>query len=106
MRRLLMFVVLGLIGLGLLAPAAYAGGTTTRESYAARGFYASWRDRQKISSDAYYRISWYVSAYDESEGSQSRFRAYVSRYVSRCAVVTTNRVRCHTVSRLSGVRRD
>jgi hypothetical protein len=106
MRRFLIFVFLSLLGLGLVAPDAAAGGKPTRETYNERGFYTSWRDRQKISADSYYRISWYVSAYDAFEGSEQRFRAYVSRYQSRCDVVTNARVRCHTVSRLVGFRRD
>jgi hypothetical protein len=106
MRRFLVFVFLSLVGLGLVAPAAAAGSKPRRETYDEQGFYTSWRERQKISADSYYRISWYVSAYDAFEGSEQRFGAFVSRYQSRCDVVTSARVRCHTVSRLVGVRRD
>jgi hypothetical protein len=105
MRRFFVFVVSSLIGVSLFAPSASAG-TYTRETYSAQGFYASFGQRQRIDSDSYYRIRWYVSAYDSFEDKDERFRAYVSRYVSQCDVVTNSRVRCHTVSRLSGVRQS
>jgi hypothetical protein len=106
MRRFLVFVFLGIMGLGLLAPAAAAGSKPTKERYASSGFYTSWRQRERISSDAFFRISWYVSAYDAMEGQREFFSTYVSRYVSRCRVESNGHTRCHTVSRLFGVRRD
>ena len=106
MRRFLVFVLLGFLGLGLVAPAAAAAGKPTKERYAATGFYTSWRQRERISSDAFYRISWYVSIYESQEGQRKFFSAYVSRYVSKCKIESGQHTRCHTVSRLFGVRRD
>ena len=106
MRRFLVFVVLAVMAIGSIAPAAIAGGKPHKSRYSSSGFYTSWRERQRISSDSYYRISWYVSAYASQEGRRDFFSAYVSRYQSKCTVETTSRTRCHTVSRLFGVRRD
>jgi hypothetical protein len=106
MRRFLLFVVLVVLGVGLIAPGAAASGKPTKERYASSGFYTSWRQREPISTDAYYRITWYVSMYQSQEGQRKFFSAYVSRYVSKCTVESGGHTRCHTVSRLFGVRRD
>ncbi len=106
MRRFLVFVFLGITGLGLVAPPAAANGQPTKERYASTGFYTSWRQRERISSDAFYRISWYVSVYESREGQRKFFSSYASRYVSKCTVESGGHTRCHTVSRLFGVRRD
>ena len=86
MRRFLMFVFLGITSLGLVAPPAVANGKPTKERYASTGFYTSWRQRERISSDAFYRINWYVSVYESQEGQRKFFSSYASRYVSKCKV--------------------
>ncbi len=110
MRRLLGLVVstvlvVTVLGLG---SSAQASGSPERFRYHSTGLSTSWEERHPISADAYERVNWYVNGYLSREGTDERFRAYVSRYESLCTrrEDKPDRFRCSLVSRMSGIVRD
>ncbi len=110
MRRLFGLVVSSVLvatvlGLG---SSAQASGSPERFKYHATGLSTSWEERHPISADAYERVNWYVNGYLSREGTDERFRAYVSRYESLCERREDNpdRFRCSLVSRMTGIVRN
>jgi len=110
MRRLLGLVVstvlvATVLGLG---SSAQASGSPERFRYHSTGLSTSWEERHPISADAYERVNWYVNGYLSREGTDERFRAYVSRYESLCTrrEDKPDRFRCSLVSRMSGIVRN
>jgi hypothetical protein len=109
MRRLLGSVVSTVLITTIigLAPSAQASGTPERFRYHSIGLFTSWDERHVISADAYERVNWYVNGYLSREGTDQRFRAYVSRYEYLCKrrEADPDRFRCSLVSRMSVIRR-
>jgi hypothetical protein len=110
MRRLLGFVVstvlvATVLGLG---SSAQASGSPERLTYHSTGLSTSWEERHAISADAYERVNWYVNGYLSREGTDERFRAYVSRYEYLCErrEDKPDRFRCSLRARMSGIVRD
>jgi hypothetical protein len=110
MRRLLGLVVstvlvTTVLGLGA---SAQASGSPERFKYHSTGLSTSWEERHSISADAYERVNWYVNGYLSREGTDERFRAYVSRYEYLCErrEDKPDRFRCSLVSRMSGIVRN